>query len=200
MDNKLSELSKPVGFIEQSGMDYLRSGEDADIWPDGGRGDDIPLYSQEYVSALLAELEAKAMECRGIEQERELFRIERAAHQQHAQELEKRVAELEAIRADTSLVLKEIGNELGCNPDNESIMMAIDALKEREKRVVALAGGNAELWEAMAARLEAAEARLATPVRLPGFYKDADGNVWLNPVQVVKEIRRSGFIVEGDDA
>ncbi|MDR8480758.1 hypothetical protein [Serratia nevei] len=59
MDNKLSELSKPVGFIEQSGMDYLRSGEDADIWPDGGRGDDIPLYSQEYVSALLAELEAK---------------------------------------------------------------------------------------------------------------------------------------------
>lgn len=52
MDNKLSELSKPVGFIEQSGMDYLRSGADADIWPDGGRGDDIPLYSQEYVSAL----------------------------------------------------------------------------------------------------------------------------------------------------
>ncbi|MDI3229261.1 hypothetical protein [Serratia marcescens] len=58
MDNKLSELSKPVGFIEQSGMDYLRSGEDADIWPDGGRGDDIPLYSQEYVSALLAERDA----------------------------------------------------------------------------------------------------------------------------------------------
>ncbi|HGE8503713.1 hypothetical protein ACYZFV_15600 [Serratia ureilytica] len=40
-------------------MDYLRSGADADIWPDGDRGDDIPLYSQEYVSALLAELEAK---------------------------------------------------------------------------------------------------------------------------------------------
>ncbi len=56
MDNK-SELSKPVGFIEQSGMDYLRSGEDADIWPDGGRGDDIPLYSQEYVSALLERIE-----------------------------------------------------------------------------------------------------------------------------------------------
>nr|DAP97681.1 MAG TPA: Ead/Ea22-like protein [Caudoviricetes sp.] len=57
--DKLSELSKPVGFIEQSGMDYLQSGADADIWPDGGRGGDIPLYSQEYVSALLAELEAK---------------------------------------------------------------------------------------------------------------------------------------------
>ncbi|WP_440496108.1 ead/Ea22-like family protein, partial [Serratia sarumanii] len=76
---------------------------------------------------------------------------------------DKRIAELESIRADASQVLKEIGNELGCNLDNESIMMAIDALKEREKRVVALAGGNAELWETMAARLEAAEAKLATP-------------------------------------
>ncbi|WP_240023061.1 hypothetical protein [Serratia marcescens] len=96
----------------------------------------VPLYSQEYVSALLAELEAK----------------------------DKRIAELEAIRSDASQVFKEIGNELGCNPDNESIMMAIDELKEREKRVVALAGGNADLWETMAARLETAEAQLSTPV------------------------------------
>lgn len=44
----------------------------------------------------------------------------------------------------------------------------IAELEEREKRVVALAGGNAELWEAMAARLEAVEAKLATPVRLMG--------------------------------
>lgn len=57
MDNKLSELSKPIGFIEQSGMDYLRSGADADIWPDGVCGDDIPLYSQEYVSALIQRAE-----------------------------------------------------------------------------------------------------------------------------------------------
>lgn len=34
----------PVGFIEQSGLDYLQSGADADIWPDGGVGD-IPLYT-----------------------------------------------------------------------------------------------------------------------------------------------------------
>ncbi|MGQ6281958.1 hypothetical protein ACUNE0_25195, partial [Serratia sp. IR-2025] len=57
----------------------------------------------------------------------------------------------------------------GCNPDNESIMMAIDELKEREKRVVALAGGNAELWETMAARLEAAEKRLATPIKIVNY-------------------------------
>lgn len=54
--------------------------------------------------------------------------------------------------------------------------------------------------EAKDKRITELEAKMATPVRLPGFYKDADGNVWLNPVQVVKEIRRSGFTVDGDDA
>ncbi|MGX8076891.1 hypothetical protein [Serratia marcescens] len=85
MDNKLSELSKPVGFIEQSGMDYLRSGEDADIWPDGGRGDDIPLYSQEYVSALLAENERVASDLVARNGEIEGLR-------KRAAELEKRLA------------------------------------------------------------------------------------------------------------
>ncbi|EPK7688197.1 hypothetical protein K7Y63_003801 [Serratia marcescens] len=42
---------------------------------------------------------------------------------------DKRIAELEAVKADASQVFKEIGTELGCNPDNESIMMAIDELK-----------------------------------------------------------------------
>lgn len=51
---------------------------------------------QAKITVLLAELEAKAMECRCIEQERALFRVERTAHQQHAQELEKRITELEA--------------------------------------------------------------------------------------------------------
>lgn len=41
----------------------------------------------------------------------------------------KRIDELEAVKADASQVFKEIGYELGCNPDNESIMMAIDDLK-----------------------------------------------------------------------
>ncbi|HAU5720256.1 TPA: hypothetical protein JD344_16930 [Serratia marcescens] len=36
--------AQPVGFIEQSGLDYLQSGADADIWPEGGAGD-IPLYT-----------------------------------------------------------------------------------------------------------------------------------------------------------
>lgn len=55
----------------------------------------------EVIAALLAELEAK----------------------------DKRIAELDYIRSSLSQVLVEFGDELGCNPDNESIMMAIDELK-----------------------------------------------------------------------
>lgn len=175
MTNKLSELSKPVAwkFKNADGGDRVSLERKANIY---GRHDFQPCYSQEYVSALLAELEAK----------------------------DERIAELEAIQADASQVFKEIGNELGCNPDNESIMMAIDALKDRERRVVALAGGNAELWETMAARLEAAEAKLATPVQLPN---KNDDEFWFDNVfQVAKfdrEVERSisaaGFKFVGDE-
>ncbi|WP_421105807.1 hypothetical protein [Serratia marcescens] len=116
------------------------------------------------VLELLAELKASQKALKGVT---ELWNDQR-----------QRIAELEAIRADISQVLKEIGNELGCNPDNESIMMAIDALKEREKRVVALAGGNAELWETMAARLEAAEAKLATPLVINLPERRDDSHDW----------------------
>lgn len=86
-----------------------------------------------------------------------------------------RIAELEAIRSDTSQVFKEIGNELGCNPDNESIMMAIDALKER----------------------------LAAPVRLPrpGFITCSGERHYTYGADEVKgAIRAAGFTVEGGDA
>ncbi len=104
---------------------------------------------------------------------------------------DKRILELDYLRLSACEVFKEIGNELGCNPDNESIMMAIDDLKATQM--------TGPLKDLLKRNIEL-ESRLATPVQLPGFYKDADGNVWLNPVQVVKEIRRSGFTVEGDDA
>lgn len=84
---------------------------------------------------------------------------------------DKRIAELESIRSDASQVFKEIGNELGCNPDNESIMMAIDALKER----------------------------LATPVRLPTT-SGRLGVAYTRVIpEVIEAIRAAGFTVEGDE-
>ncbi len=58
MDNKLSELSKPVAwkFKNADGGDRVSLERKANIY---GRHNFQPLYSQEYVSALLAELEAK---------------------------------------------------------------------------------------------------------------------------------------------
>ncbi|MFK8871759.1 hypothetical protein [Serratia sarumanii] len=168
MDNKLSELSKPVAYDYQIAGACIADGHNENgKWVDWnnklsrycppdwmveeGKVTELkPLYSQEYVSALLEDNERVARDL--------------VARNGEIEGLRKRAAELESIRADASQVFKEIGNELGCNPDNESIMMAIDELKEREKRVVALAGGNADLWETMAARLEAAEAKLVTPV------------------------------------
>ncbi|EKN5088573.1 DUF551 domain-containing protein [Yersinia enterocolitica] len=38
-----AKRAEPVGYLEQNHLDYLRSGSDADIWPDGGAGD-IPVY------------------------------------------------------------------------------------------------------------------------------------------------------------
>lgn len=210
MDNKLSELSKPVAWpngCNETSVKALRYLAEHKR-PIGGSDmhntehlymiareleimSSQHLYSQEYVSAL--------------DKVAQFWIGESAEWKKRAEDAEKRIAELESIRADASQVFKEIGNELGCNPDNESIMMAIDALKEREKRVVALAGGSAELWETMAARLEAAEAKLATPVRLPLLYSpdpwmspDPDGT-WLDKEDVKKSIRTAGFTVEGDE-
>ncbi|RYM55608.1 ead/Ea22-like family protein [Serratia proteamaculans] len=59
MDNKLSELSKPVAWTWNAyGMQHVttEADESAELILDGV--DVTPLYSQEYVSALLAELEA----------------------------------------------------------------------------------------------------------------------------------------------
>lgn len=108
---------------------------------------------------------------------------------------DKRIAELEAIRADASQVFNEIGNELGCNPDNESIMMAIDDLKatqmtgtlamiikrtEEMERILEgvtpemIAGG----WTAkgISDYAKSLEAKLATPVRLPDIRQSSSGD------------------------
>jgi len=57
MDNKLSELSKPVGFVSKQAQALLKSGDTASVRPFFDVQGSSPLYSQEYVSALLADNE-----------------------------------------------------------------------------------------------------------------------------------------------
>ncbi|HEJ9137721.1 TPA: hypothetical protein SML71_002055 [Serratia marcescens] len=63
MDNKLSELSKPIGIAFKSDIELMQSGRmihgQMTVWR-GSEENQVTqgVYSQEYVSALLSELEA----------------------------------------------------------------------------------------------------------------------------------------------
>ncbi|HFZ1853041.1 TPA: hypothetical protein ACIJYK_003015 [Serratia marcescens] len=57
MDNKLSELSKPVGFVSKQAQVLLKSGDTASVRPFFDVQGSSPLYSQEYVSALIQRAE-----------------------------------------------------------------------------------------------------------------------------------------------
>ncbi|XUU47033.1 hypothetical protein ACRA7N_19855 [Serratia nematodiphila] len=239
MDNKLGELSKPVATVDvQRG--HMDGNTFAVAWSSAGHAlPDGPhfIYSQEYVSALLAriaELEQvptikhmRAVEGALISATDRASEWERKAisNFDDCASMSQRIAELEAIRADASQVFKEIGNELGCNPDNESIMMAIDDLKkdnaslrgQRAGLVQAASELGAKLaesrettllvrdeWQKDKARADEAEKRLATPVRLPRtFWYEHDDLAHEIPVlekkKVVAAICGAGFTVEGDE-
>ncbi|HBC5209751.1 TPA: hypothetical protein KEU09_003027 [Serratia marcescens] len=259
MDNKLSELSKPVAWTDERGN--LCTNRNKERGLESRYHQDYekytkPFYSQEYVSALLAELEASKKSNAFLKEQlaklanfnpdwdmleacRESWRevaaalkeaeARLAAKDKRIAELEydlkcviadnedcertiarkdaaidtfiteyddaqKIIAELEAIRSDASQVFKEIGNELGCNPDNESIMMAIDDLKATQM--------TGPLKDVLKRNIEL-EAKLATPVRLPSEHElrqVACSECAGNCLELVEgTVRAAGFTVEGDE-
>ncbi|MBH3164577.1 hypothetical protein I5N01_05490 [Serratia marcescens] len=102
MDNKLSELSKPVAwaFKDASDVEHASIIKKANLY---GRHDFQPLYSQEYVSALLADNEAK----------------------------DRRIAELEAKTAMT-MGVGDGGGSLFVHGDYDSIKAAQHIVFENE--------------------------------------------------------------------
>jgi hypothetical protein len=126
MDNKLSELSKPVVYAYradankrakfdiptswQFGHSTICDGVAAEPPPLGDEYEYKPLYSQEYVSALQAELEAKDKRIttvteerefwrervEGAEKDREEFRRRFNLERTYTEDADKRIAELEA--------------------------------------------------------------------------------------------------------
>ncbi|EQA8945451.1 hypothetical protein ACX9QK_003932 [Serratia marcescens] len=171
MDNKLSELSKPVATV-----DVQRGRPDGNMfgvaWSSAGHAmPDGPhfLYSQEYVSALLAELEFEKQNNAGIAGMVEDYETKMEAK-------DKRIAELGGVCSDASQVFKEIGTELGCNPDNESIMMAIDALKERLATPVRLKKVDSSNVPFAGDGFNAAVDYCAAGVRAAGFSVTVEGD------------------------
>ncbi|MBN5184928.1 hypothetical protein JY466_08530 [Serratia marcescens] len=182
MDNKLSELSKPVFEIEVSCGHWLNctSGKltpdasaDFSDWPDGVNR----LYSQEYVSALLAELEFEKQNNAGVAGMVEDYETKLA-------EKDKRIAELE-----------------------RSNQAQDDHINQQQDRIDSLEKTNSGLGR----RLGDAEKRLATPVRLPKRW-DVSGQVNPPRIvevqfeqqnrthdQCAEAIRAAGFTVEGGE-
>ena len=149
MDNKLSELSKPVAWTWHAfGRQHITTEESdhEDLIADGD--ETHPLYSQEYVSALLAENEEKEKLLISNAIEYEISATDLLAE---LEAKDKRIAELEldelAMRASSRAVHEAQENHINQQQDR------IDSLEKT----------NAGLGRGLAA----AEKRLATPVRLP---------------------------------
>ncbi|WIJ63896.1 hypothetical protein OI978_24335 [Serratia nevei] len=150
MDNKLSELSKPVAWILGTpACKHLTTDEEYANWYVEKMSTALPLYSQEYVSALQHESAVNWEAAASLNVEN--------------QDLKKRIAELEEQKT------KWVGwsNELG-------------------------------------AKLDAAEKRLATPVRLPNkndveFWFGSTFQVAKFDRAVERAISAAGFKFVGDE-
>lgn len=175
MDNKLSEHGKPVAQIYYDEHDssvmrigWLRSDEPKN--PE-------TLYSQEYVSAL--------------DKVAQFWIGESAGWKQRAEDAEKRIAELEAIRSAAEKLVRCKGRY-----HSEQNYRALAALFGVTTPDLPPVEGDSE---AVIAELRA---KLATPVRLPGsFYPDGDIDLPLvvELDEAVEAIRAAGFKIEGED-
>lgn len=224
MDNKLSELSKPVAYDYQIAGACIADGHNENgKWVDWnnkfsrycppdwmveeGKVTELkPLYSQEYVSALLAELEAKDDALREI-----AFRVSAGGYNADSVDAEmfkqkiidginsisdvhiKRIAELEAIKAAAEKLVRCKGRY-----HSEQNYRALAALFGVTTPDLPPVDGDTE---AVIAELRA---KLATPVRLPN---KNDDEFWFDGVfQVAKfdraverAIRAAGFKFVGDE-
>lgn len=208
MDNKLSELSKPVAYslrfrnvngepdktinacttfstLEKAkayglGIRYVTKDDGKIVSVRDPSQDPIvePLYSQEYVSALLSQIEAdREIKARLCRESNSLHDRLKAA--------EKRIAELEA----------------GLLNSHHRLMNTTQNCSEWERKAIS----NFDECANMSQRIEELEAKLATPVRLPELCGDGDNDTeyteGLNDgiTQSAIYLRRQGFKVEGDE-
>ncbi|CVA10790.1 hypothetical protein [Serratia marcescens] len=170
MDNKLSELSKPVGFVSKQAQVLLKSGDTASVRPFFDVQGSSPLYSQEYVSALLAELEIKNREINVWRQ-----RCENAEKgSDHSQQ---RIAELE--RANQS---------------------QDDHINQQQDRIDSLEKKNGDLGRSLGAAEKRLATPVRLPNKNDDeFWFDNVFQVAKFDRAVERAIRAAGFTVEGDE-
>lgn len=194
MDNKLSELSKPVAYDYQIASACIADGNDKkwvgwnnkfsrycppDWMVEEGKVTELkPLYSQEYVSALLAELEAKDEQNKLLMREIEHGKKLRVNMQNNADSLSERIAELEEDRRQLNLIINSEANRA------DAAEKRVAELSELETHNECLIKKNADLTQQ---NIKLGE-RLATPVRLPN---KNDDEFWFDGVFQVAKFDRA---------
>ncbi|MER2945701.1 hypothetical protein [Serratia bockelmannii] len=182
---KLSELSKPVAYTDADELRFHHA--TSDMWPVPlGFGKDVPLYSQEYVSALKHEsavnweaaasmnVENQELKKRIAELEGQLqsgFTPEALAQEERAENAEQRVAELEArlvVEIEPPPVIYP--GRYDCHAMHSAIRRAgfrvagdsehVGDVDMRDERALTAVSDKQRIAEL--------EAKLATPVRLLG--------------------------------
>ncbi|MGP2601642.1 hypothetical protein [Serratia ureilytica] len=170
---KLSELSKPVMYVVRTLDGSVASVKSHSYTAPKGFTSE-PLYSQEYVSALLAErdaFEASALALRD---------------------------EWRASKKSNAFLKEQLAQLANFNPDWDML----EACRESWREVAAALKEAEAKLEAKDKRIAELEAKLATPVRLPDirFIKVGETAVAVMHATSVKEqIQRAGFTVEGDE-
>ncbi|MBH3127135.1 hypothetical protein I5R16_09670 [Serratia marcescens] len=177
MDNKLSELSKPVAYDYQIAGACIADGHNENgKWVDWnnklsrycppdwmmeeGKVTGLkPLYSQEYVSALLAENEEKEKLLISNAIEYEISATDLLAE---LEAKDKRIADLEAKNAQLK---KELHNEGAANAHAYERIRELEKWLEESRETTLLVRDE---WQKDKERADTAEKRLATPVRLLG--------------------------------
>lgn len=178
MDNK-SELSKPVAWTDERGNLCTNRNKERGLesrYRQDYEKYTTPFYSQEYVSALLAELERYKQYAKERDAENKSLALTAGRLRVELEAKDNRITELEAKTAMTMGVGSGNGN-LFVHGDYDSIKAA----------------------QAIVLENESLRAKLATPVRLPGsFYPDGDIDLPLvvELDEAVEAIRAAGFTVE----
>ncbi|MGQ5881408.1 hypothetical protein ACUNHH_19675 [Serratia sp. IR-2025] len=176
MDNKLSELSKPVAWILGTpACKHLTTDEEYANWYVEKMSTALPLYSQEYVSALLAELEAK---------DKRIEELGRANQSQddHINQQQDRIDSLEKTNVG-------LGRGLAASKTNAEYYKS--AFEEQRD--------HADMLE----KRLATPVRLGAGVLMVSAYSanscDSEWHLCLARDSVVSAIRAAGFTVEGDE-
>lgn len=209
MDNKLSELSKPVMYVVRTLDGSVASVKSHSYTAPKGFTSE-PLYSQEYVSALLAELERYKQYAKERDAENESLALTVGRLRTELEAKDKRIT---TVTEEREFWRERVdGAEKEREEFRRRFNLERSCLEDADKRIAEL---EAELSEMTTFRDNAVKknerrwgellelrAKLATPVRLPGsFYPDGDIECPLvvELDEVIGSIRAAGFTVERNE-